>query len=116
MTDKQSSVACTRTGGWTTSVTLGPSHQFKVEEVQIVQVLVSALASEQEHPSSAHNSCRVVEAGRRSSTAGGSLEPSHGNRIKGVKITEALVLFAFATENNDALASKNCRVSVARTG
>ena len=55
----------------------------------------------------------MIESSSRSTTALRTLEPSHCERVKGVKVPEHSLLLTLASEDNDTCTSKDSRVTVA---
>ena len=85
-------------------IRLRPGHHLKVKDVDIVEEVRTIPTAKDDHLGTVDKVGRVIEAGSGSTTAFRALEPSHGEWVKRVQISEDS-LVAFASEDDDSGAS-----------
>ena len=90
---------------------LRPGHHLQVEDVDIVEEVCTVPAAEDDHLRAVDQVGGVIEAGSGSTAAFRALEPSHGEGVKRVQISEDS-LVALASKDDDSGASQHGRVAV----
>lgn len=83
-TNKDRTMTLPRAGGWSSAGWLGPCHDFKVENEDVVEEVGAVPATEHEHLGAAHQVRCVVESGSGCTTTLWALIPGHGDRVQGV--------------------------------
>ena len=89
-------------GSWARAVRLGPGHDFKVENVDIIEEIVAVPSSEDEHLCASYQVGCVVEPRGWSTATLWALIPSHRYRVEGMQVSIDSTLRALATKDNDA--------------
>ena len=100
---------------WTRSrsscLRFGPSHDFKIKNVNIVKEFLAVPTSKNNHFSTSNKVRGVIKSSRWSTTSFWTLIPSHRYWIESVQITKNS-FGSFTSENDDSGTSKNRRMTI----
>ena len=84
---------------------------MQIENKDVVEEVITVPSSEDNHLGAIHKVSGVIETGSGCTTTFWSLEPSHGERVKCMQVSEDS-LGSLTTEDNDSSSSKDGSVAV----
>lgn len=102
VSDQDACVALSGSRRRTTAIWSLPSHDFEVQNINVIEIVFAVPATEYVHFGAADDVGRVVEPRRRSTSASGPLVPSHRYWVKSMKVLERSVFAALSSENDDS--------------
>lgn len=96
---------------WSTALWSLPCHDFKIQDVDVVEVHLAIPAAKHVHFGSTYNICWMIESCMWSSSSSWSLVPCHCDWIQCMKIFECLILASLTTKYDNSRTSEQSCVS-----
>lgn len=102
ISDENASMSLSRSWCGTTAFRSLPSHDFKVQDINVVEIVFSIPTSEYVHFGAPYNVGRMVESRRWCTSASGTLIPSHRNWIERVKVLKSSIFATLTSKYNNS--------------